>query len=316
MSGSILDNIAIDVEEAGQTAKSIQIPELQPIADVFAQNVDDILGLLSLPLVLLTVGASEAQRLVFFTQALVRTKNIGRWSESEEARAEVAREVQRLAQEAQGDPEPKFKPVDEAEAQLSHLLEHHRLASPARALLFAAASSAWAAFECAAKDAWVVALNARPTRLAQPALSKLPADSFDEGLTGKQVSVGLLARHGFDLRDKLGTLLASKFDFTSVAGTRVAYLAAFGRAADFEAALSDPTLVILEATRHLIVHRAGFVDEEYKRRSGNSTPVGQQLDVNGARVSKLANSAVAAGCKLLRAVDSWLVANPAVTSNQ
>ena len=81
-------------------------------------------------------------------------------------------------------------------------------------------------------------------------------------------------------------------------------------------ALADPTLGILEATRHLIVHRAGLVDEEYQRRTGESTAIGHHLALNGARFSELGNSAVAAGCKLLRAVDNWLLANATVKSRQ
>lgn len=310
MPGSILDDIDIDVEEAEQMAKSIHTSELKPIAQVFARNVYDLLGLLSLPLVLLMVGASEVHRLVFFTQALVRTKNLARWAVSEEARAQVQAEVQRLFEEARRDPDSKFKPADEAKAQLAHLLEHHDLDAPVQALLSAAVSSAWATFECSAKDAWIVAINSRPMQLAHAAFVKLPDEPYVEGITGKHIAVGLLARHGFDLRDKLGTLLAPKFDFTGVSGIRSAYSAAFGKRTDLDEALFNPTLSVLEATRHLIVHRAGLIDEEYQRRTGDTTPVGQQIRLNGARISALSNAAVAAGCKLLQAIDNWFVSNP------
>jgi hypothetical protein len=273
--------------------------------------VDDLVGLLSLPLVLLTVGVAETHHLVFFTQALARTGNALRWANSAEARTEVQSEARRLAEEARQDPESKFRPVDEAQERLAHLLEHAQLDAPARALLFAGTASAWAAFECAAKDAWIAALNLRPLQLAQPAFGSLPEDVGGEGISGRQIGVGLLARHGFDLRDKLGTLLAPKFDFTSVSGIRAAYSAAFGKQADHGNALADPALGVLEATRHLIVHRAGLIDEEYRRRTGDTTPAGQSLRLNAPRVSELANAAVSAGCKLLGAVDTWLTSHPA-----
>ena len=308
MSGSILDGIDIDVTAAAEAAKSIHSPDLRPIAAVFARNVDELLTLLSLPLILLTVGASSGHSLVFFTQALVRTKNVDKWHESEEARAEVEAEARRLAEAARDD--PKFRPVDEAKAQLTYLIEHHDLEGPARALLYAACSSAWSSLECAAKDAWIAALNSRPFQLAQPALTKLPDEPAIDGLTGKQVSVGLLARHGFDLRNSLGTLLSPKFDFTSVSGIRTAYEAAFGRSSELNKLLSVPELSHLEATRHLVVHRAGLVDEEYIRRTGDSVAIGAQLPLAGARVSELANAAVTAGARLLQIVDTWLIQNP------
>ncbi len=310
MSGSILDGIHIDIEAAAAVAKSIQSPDLQPIAAVFSRNVGELLDLLSFPLVLLTVGVSSIHNLVFFTQALVRTKNYRKWPESEEARAEVRAEARRLAETARDDPESKFRPVDEAKVQLAHLLDHLDLESPARALLYAACSSAWSSLECVSKDAWIAALNSRPFQLAQQALTKLPDEPAIDGLTGKQVSVGLLARHGFDLRNSLGTLLSPKFDFTSMSGIRTAYEAAFGRSSELTKLLSVPEISHLEATRHLVVHRAGLVDEEYIRRTGDSVTIGTQLPLTGARVSELANSAIAAGGRLLQITDTWLIQNP------
>jgi len=71
-------------------------------------------------------------------------------------------------------------------------------------------------FESAAKDIWTVALNSSPIGLGHAALVKLPIEKESDGLSAKQISVGLLAKHSFDLRGKLGSLLAEKFDFTGV----------------------------------------------------------------------------------------------------
>jgi hypothetical protein len=62
--------------------------------------------------------------------------------------------------------------------------------------------------------------------------------------------VGLLAKHDFDLRGKIGTILAEKYDFTGVEGMRQAYSAAFGKRATIEAAFSSDRLLELEAVRH------------------------------------------------------------------
>ena len=310
MPGSILDGIMIEDEEPKRVAETIQTSTLNPIASAFARNAYDLLIFLSLPLLLLSVGMSEVYNLVFFTQALARTRNVGKYGKSPEATAEVDAEIDRLRLEAQQNPESKFKPVEGAKAMLIGVLNRTELQGPTRALLYAAVTSAWASFECAAKDAWIEALNLRPSELAQPAFSNLPTDSSGDGISGKQIGVGLLARHGFDLRDKLGTLLAPKFDFTSISGIRVAYFAAFGHQVAIEKALSNTTLGALEATRHLVVHRAGLVDEEYQRRTGDTTVVGKELQLNGRRITELVNPAIFAGCELLRALDAWLVANP------
>ena len=105
-------------------------------------------------------------------------------------------------------------------------------------------------------------------------------------------------------------LLAPKFDFTSVSGIGTAYEAAFCRSPELSELLAVPELSHLEATRHLVVHRAGLVDEEYIRRTRESVLVGTQLLLTGARVSELSNAAVAAGVRLLQFIDGWLIQNP------
>jgi hypothetical protein len=307
MAESMLDGVVIDVDAAAEVAKAIRSPELRPIAEVFARNVDQLLGLLALPLTLLTIGASRVHNLVFFVQALVRTKNVGKWREDENARAEVEAKIRDLQTAAERD----HMSVDEAEEQLKRLLVENRdFEASARALLYSGCWSAWSLLECAAKDAWIAALNMRSLQLGQSTLSNLPDGPPIDGLSGRQVSIGLLARCRFDLRGKLGTLLAPKFDFTSVQGIRTAYETSFGGDLAVNELLSVGKLSHLEATRHLLVHRAGLVDDEYVRRTGDSVSVGTLLVLTGAQVSELANSAVAAGVKLLQCVDSWLVDNP------
>ena len=159
------------------------------------------------------------------------------------------------------------------------------------------------------RSTWIVALNSRPKLLAQSTFAKLTDDVATEGLSAKHVSVGLLARHGFDIRDKLGLLLSEKFDFTGVAGIRTAYTSAFGKGSGLDTIFSEQNLATLEATRHLIVHRAGFLDEDYKRRTKDSIPFGQQLHIDGARVCELVNSSITICCKMIRQVDDWLDKN-------
>jgi hypothetical protein len=49
-----------------------------------------------------------------------------------------------------------------------------------------------------------------------------------------------------------------------------------------------PLLCELEATGHLIVHRASTVDDEYKRRRGSTLEIGTQLSFSKEKVSSFA----------------------------
>jgi hypothetical protein len=130
-----------------------------------------------------------------------------------------------------------------------------------------------------------------------------------DGLTGKQISIGLLAKHGFDLRGCLGTLLKPKFDLTSLTNIRTAYEAAFGKCKQLDDMFSERDLHLLEASRHVIVHRAGVVDAEFVARTkhfGIKAEEGKLLPLSGTTVSALVDSAIKAGAAVLGFVDARL----------
>jgi hypothetical protein len=303
---TILDNIAIEVDEPEAIAKSLRSPALKSVAEVYSKNVNDILGLLALPYLFMSRGIRDSQRMQFFLQAVADTKILLRSKEDE---AKVLAYANRLEKQAVEDENSPKNPGKEINRQLAKLLEHNKISEAVRSLLFAGASSGWTAFESGAKDIWAAALNCRPNTLWQPTISKLPVEKESDGLSAKQISVGLLAKHNFDLRGKLGSLLAEKFDFTGVSGIRTAYVSAFGKIAPFDTIFDEQNLATLEATRHLIVHRAGFVDDEYKRRTKDSSSIGNQIRLDGQRVCELVNSSIAVYCKLIKHVDDWLIKN-------
>jgi len=164
----------------------------------------------------------------------------------------------------------------------------------------AAVSASWTAFECLAGDLWVGALNENPRPLAQMAITTLSRD--DDEVNPKQISVGLAAKYGFDLRHCLGSILKSRFDFTSVSGIRKAYKV-FGEDAYLNETLESPTLLKLEITRHLIVHRGGVVDEEYRKRSKIDAELGHPLTLSEESVAELRGAMREAGIRLLAFVN-------------
>lgn len=303
----ILDGVNIHVRPAEEAAKACRVGEIKEIAMIFARRASEVLHLLSLPLSLLTLGVHRANHVEFQARAMLKTHGMAGWPNSDPAKAEINAQISRMSKEES----PGKNPVDEADRLLANLLEDRELVEPpVRALLYSGCVSCWSLFECAMRDAWVAAINSRPLRLAQAAIASQTDDPEIEGISGKYVSVGLLAKHSFDLRGCLGTLLVQKFDFTGVSGIRKAFRAAFGNKPNFDQFLSDNRLSRLEATRHLIVHRAGLVDDEYIRRTQDAMIKGIQLPLTTSIITELANVAVVSGSDILLELDSWLVENP------
>jgi hypothetical protein len=157
-------------------------------------------------------------------------------------------------------------------------------------------------------DAWQFALNARPTETAQSVLHRLFPAGTPEGISAKGIPLWLAAKYNFDLRQHIGDILKLRIDFSDVNEIRKAYVAAFGESACLRNGLEDKNLLVLEATRHLVVHRGAIVDEKYSKITGQSFPVHEPLPLEPAFVSAILHAAIVGGSSIVTFLDEWLVA--------
>jgi hypothetical protein len=296
--------LGLDLSVIAETAAHLKSPQLQQIAQTFRDSNEIVLRLLALPLTLLTIGETGKNFVAFLAEAMILSKRIQAGDHSDEAVGEAHDQALRRQREV-ADENSNLDPVKSAGDALRVIVKLDILRRPIRALFYSCAVFAWSAVECALKDTWVTAVNLRPFPLGHRSVLALSGDAVaGGGITSKQVSVGLLAKHGFDLRDKIGTIIAERYDFTGTEGMRTAYSAAFGKEEIIESVLSSDQLNRLEAIRHLIAHRAGLVDEEFLRRTGDRQTVGLALSINEKAMYELINSAINATTTIIRHVDA------------
>jgi hypothetical protein len=291
----------------------IKNASLLPVAAAFKESVETVDFLKITPQALLSHGYAEAASFEFFRK-LAKTDDIrvspgihDSTSAFEDWFSQVRCRVESIAATEEAQKEFRKHLWETANRQIATLLKDKHVASALRSLTLARVVLGWTAFECLAIDGWETALNESAVGLGQPAFKHVSIESgTDEGITARHVPVGLLAKHGFDLRKKLGTVLRTKFDFTSVAGIRQAYKAAFGDQDTLARILGDQKLTHLEGARHLIVHRGGLVDEEFVRRTDSTFPIGQAIPLDNEEIASLLDAMMTAGCRLLTFVDECL----------
>ena len=303
----------VDAEDcAFQLPSRIKNASLVPIAASFSESVETIEFLKIIPQVLMSHAYAEAAGFSFF-KSLTKTDDIrvrpgivGERAGFEDWFGQVRARVEAVA--ATDEAQKKFRDHlwETANRQINSLVRDKKVAGALRSINLARVVLAWTAFECVAGDGWETALNESAIGLGHQAFMHLSTSGVDEGISARNVPVGLLAKHGFDLRKKLGTVLKAKFDFTSVAGIRDAHKAAFGDREALTRTLGDPKLSRLEATRHLIVHRSGVVDEEYIRRTNSTLSIGQALPLEEGEIADMVEATILAGCGLLAFVDECL----------
>ena len=300
-------------ECAGLLPSRIRNRSLLPVAAAFKESVETVDFLKITPHALLSHGYAEAASFEFFWK-LAKTDDIHASSDIHDVTSayedwfsRVRRRVETVAATEGAQKEFRKHLWETANRQIATLLKDKQVASALRSLTLARVVLGWTAFECLAVDGWETALNESTVGLGQPAFKHISMESgSDEGITARHVPVGLLAKHGFDLRRKLGTVLRTKFDFTSVAGIRQAYKAAFEDHDTLTQILVDPKVMHLEATRHLIVHGGGLVDEEFVRRTGSTFPIGQAIPLDEEEIASLLDAMMTAGSRSLIFVDESL----------
>jgi len=298
-------------DPTGLESPRIKSPVLAPIERSFSRNMQDLASLRAMPG--LMAGFIEVSReLLHIALRSVVKATI----ENSDKQLALDRVVDEICAYPTALREPGSQESEKLRARIGPRLvalsEHPSygptLTSAMKVLRRTAALSSWTAFECVATDSWVAVLDENPIPLGQRALSSLPGKD-DGGVSAKHISVGLAAKHGFDLRHCLGTLLRSRFDFTCTDGIRDAFRASFGdeeNSEELQAILSKPILKKLEATRNLIVHRAGVVDEEYNRQMSSDLPIGEPLELSDEQISEFIEGAGLACGAILLFLDDWL----------
>jgi len=163
----------------------------------------------------------------------------------------------------------------------------------------------WTALECLARDLWVRSLNNSSASVAHKAFRALESDDIQR----KFIAVSDLAKYGFDVRHRVGSILASKFIFTDFEGIRRAFRV-LHPTSNLTSDTNARALFLLEKTRHLIVHRAGFIDEKFKRETGERGPIDTRITLTAEEMQEWIDAVIVVGMKMIRMVDSHHHSNP------
>lgn len=157
----------------------------------------------------------------------------------------------------------------------------------------------WTIFESTTKDIWVYLMNNYQDKFLNNLL-EAKTDKEIEGINGKYISISLLGKFGFNINNKLGDILSSKYDFTSCSGIKKAYVDLDKSQKDFFRFLNDRNLFHLELIRNLIVHKAGIVDEIFKNKIDSCVQsVGERILITKNDFGNYENTAIRTIVKLL-----------------
>jgi len=149
-----------------------------------------------------------------------------------------------------------------------------------------------------AEDLFIAFLNRNP----KVVLSLMRDERTKRYFQLRDISLDVLAEHGFDLSDKLGGVILRQKGIDNVAVMRDVYdVLAPGNVA-IQTALREDDLWKLNQRRHLIVHRRGVVDAAYLAKTGEVLPIGSHLCVSPQELERYIELVRGAGSSMLSAL--------------
>lgn len=160
----------------------------------------------------------------------------------------------------------------------------------------------WTAFETLAGDLWEAAINTHCPNLVSRAWKS------------KSVSFEVLRDNGFNLANKMGTLLRAhlKNPFQSLNDIREAYQNAFPQGWVSEDGFWDNKDVSSTfAIRNLIVHRAGVVDDKFAKECRSDSrivcpPIKERFYLDGKLLTELVTGLLDFAKRMIQSVDGYI----------
>jgi hypothetical protein len=246
---------------------------LKMIAKIALNNMSHIVAGLALPQVLLMENIRRNRSINYLIYAS-KTSKISLDTTNETEKEKLLEIVNEKLNKEQ-------KNINaEASMQLENLKEILLIENAIRVQALNSLVNIWTIFESCSKEIWIYLLN----RFQNDFLKNILKESENkgiEGISGKLISIEFLGKYDFNINNKLGEILSSKYDFTSCNGIKKAFIDLQKKKINKLKCLDNPIIYKLEITRNLIVHNAGIIDKEYQKRT--LTPnqsIGELLDIN------------------------------------
>jgi hypothetical protein len=161
----------------------------------------------------------------------------------------------------------------------------------------------WAAFEVFARDCFIAYLNANPSRTLALLEEPVAKRRF---LEAAKISLETLAEYGFNLSERMGSLLAKHQDLSDVYSVKSAYQGLFPERGKLADALSDTNLRLLSLRRNLIVHQRGVIDEAYAASTKCIQRAGERLKVSPSDLETHLNTTVKVAASILDSVSTGM----------
>lgn len=297
-----LEKVGFEIEEIEKCFVHITNQELKRLIVNYKAVIEQLLGSLAVPLLLMSHGLRSVKYFQYWLQGAVATKNVGK-EKTIKGKVEIEKYIQRkFKEEKEINIEDAKKEIARLRAQMP-LLDDAFQNNALNTLV-----NCWTIFEATVKGIWILCLNAYPKLFLFNVLNRNSQDI--DGIFGKNISIGLLAKYNFNISNNIGDILVNKFDFTTTSGIKKSFKDLFALKDEELDFFNNDNISQLEITRHVIVHNAGIIDNDYLKRTNR---VGEKLNdrvtLSTEQLSDYCNSSIYLTVELFKITDKIISKN-------
>lgn len=294
-----LSEVEFDVEKVQELLKKIKTTELKSILDNYSSNIEQIVGSIAVPLALMSHGLKSVKYFQFWLEGSIATKNVGK-EKTEKGKKEIEEFIGAKFKDYDSikDAKIEIKKIKNAIPFIANSIQNDS---------FNTLVNCWTYFEATIKDLWISSLNNYPKIFLSNILKSNSQLNEIEGISGKNISIGLLAKYNFNISNCLGDILVTKYDFTSTNGIYRSYKDLLGFNSIELDFFRTKKLVQLEITRHLLVHSAGKIDQDYLRKTcKNDEILNEKIQILPQKFGDYCNESINAIIKIFEVVDEYI----------
>ena len=295
-----LEEANIDLDLIKNIESELSLSYLKTIHGKYCLSVEQILTMLSSPLVLMSMAMAKVKQDHLSIQSAVKLGFLTH-NHPDDPKDTAKLLVQFFKDELKKSNE---NIVEEAQKESQKLYDKsEEIRTVFNDIGLNALVNSWTLFEAFIKDIWIITLNTYPELLNNKVINT--KSDNENSNNSKMIPLNILSKYNYDISQHLGEILASKYDFTGVEGIKKSFkdlLNINENEVDF---LSSTKINQLEICRHIIVHNATVIDNKYLTRSKRKNEEnGQKLILDITEISEMINYSIECVRSILLLVDN------------
>lgn len=297
-----ISDINFEIEKLENSCNKLKNRELLIFATKFQIGIENIITTLSIPLSFLAHGLRKSKAFHFSlqdSQKIVMNSKGYAEKDPKKTAQELVDYFTKLLKEKDENI------VNEASDEINLLINNvAEVRNSYKNLSLNALINVWTIYEAISKDLWIYLVNKYPHKFISN-INKI-SNPNDSQFSFKSISINDLEKYQFDVSKCMGTILSSKYDFTSSNGINKAFSTVLGLKKEKQL-ITNKYLFQLENIRHLIVHNGGIIDENFvKKTKYSKSEINTEIYLEKEEIEIMINSCIDSFIEILSKIDEKL----------